>query len=114
MITKAQFEEHQIAIKDEIIANSALEWIAENTTLAVDLNDATTLDALPFSAVVFIRKYESILSASSVVQSQSIEGLSQSFNTGDKSDMISDLANTLLGGYLKGKIRFVPAKRSWN
>lgn len=113
MITKEQFKSNGINIRDEIIANAALEWLSENTTLPVDLNDATTLEALPFTAIAFIAKFESIISASSVVQSQSIEGLSQSFNTGDKSDMIWDLANTLLGGYLKGKIRFMSATKRW-
>ena len=113
MITKEQFKGYGITVRDEIIANAALEWLSENTTLTVDLNDATTLEALPFTAIAFIAKFESIISASSVVASQSMEGLSQSFKTGDKSDMIWDLANSLLGGYLKGKVQFIPATRRW-
>ena len=113
MITKAQFNEHGISISDEIIGNAALEWISENTTLTVDLNDVTTLESLPFMAKAFVAKYEEAVSASSVVQSESIEGLSQSFKTGDKTDLIWDLANTLLGGYLKGRIKFISATKRW-
>ena len=113
MITKAQFKEHGISISDEIIANAALEYIAENTTLTVDLNDVATLEALPFTAKAFISKYEEAVSASSVVASESIEGLSQSYKTGDKTNLIWDLANSLLGNYLKGRIQFISAKNRW-
>lgn len=113
MITREQFKEYGVNVRDEILANAALEWISTNTTLTVDLNDATTLGNLPYTAIAFIAKFEKVMSASSTVQSQSIDGLSQTFKTGDKSDMIWDLANTLLSGYLKGQIRFVTAKRRW-
>lgn len=113
MITLEQFKEYGITVSDTMIGNAALEYIADNTTLTVNLDDATTLEALPFTAKLFISKYEEVISASSVVASESIEGLSQSFKTGDKADMLSDLASTLLGGYLKGKIKFISAKRRW-
>jgi hypothetical protein len=114
MITLEQFKENGVVVSNELIGNAALEFIAENTTLTVDLDDVETLKALPFSAKLFISRYDEVVSASSVVASESIEGLSQSFNTGDKSNMIWDLANTLLGGYLKGRIRYVQAQRRWH
>lgn len=113
MIMLDDFKANGITVSDPIIGNAALEYIAENTTLTVDLDDAATLKTLPFSAKLFISRYDEIVSASSVVASESIEGLSQSFNTGDKSAMLSDLLNTLLGGYLKGKIQFMPATKRW-
>ncbi len=114
MITKEQFKANGIAVKNEIIGNAALEWISNNTTLTVDINDVATLEALPFAAKVFISKYSEIMSASSVVQSQSIEGLSQSFNNGDKSSMLWQAAEGLLSDYLKSRIKFISAKRRWN
>lgn len=113
MITLDDFKANGITVSDPIIGNAALEYIAENTTLTVDLDNAATLKALPFSAKLFISRYDEIVSASSVVASESIEGLSQSFNTGDKSTMLSDLLDTLLSGYLKGKIKFMPATKRW-
>lgn len=113
MITLKQFEECGIPVNDELTGNAALEYIANNTTLAVDLNDVETVKNLPFSAKLFISKYEEIVSTSSVVASESIEGLSQSFKTGDKAAMLNDLLNTYLSGYLKGQVSFVAATRRW-
>lgn len=115
MITKEQFKSNGITVKNEIIGNAALEWLSSNTTLKVDLNDVATLEALPFTAKAFISKYNEIMSASSVVQSQSIEGLSQSFNNGDKNSMLWQAAESFLGDYLvKGRIKFISAKKRWN
>lgn len=113
MITLEKFKEYGINIGDALIGNAALEFIAENTTLKVDLNDAKTVEALPFTAKVFITKYSEVVAASSAVASESIEGLSLSFNTGDKSNLIWDLANTLLGKYLVGRVTFVAATSKW-
>ena len=113
MITLEQFEECEIPVSDLLTGNAALEYIAKNTTLSVDLNDVETVRALPFSAKLFISKYEEIVSTSSVVASESIEGLSQSFKTGDKSAMLYDLLNTYLSDYLKGQVTFVSATRRW-
>lgn len=113
MIKLEEFKASGVAVSNELIGNAALEYISENTTLTVDLNDVTTLEALPFAAKLFIIRYDEIMSASSVVASESIEGLSQSFNVGNKSDKIEDLANTLLSKYLKGRIQFIPATRRW-
>lgn len=114
MITRKMFEDSGIDVSSELIGNAALEWLSENTTFTVDLNDATTLESLPFAAKLFISKYDEIISASSVVQSESIEGLSQSFNTGDKSTLLWQTAEQLISSYLKGRIKFVAATRKWN
>ena len=113
MITKKQFEDNGIVVSSELVGNAALEYIAENTSLEVDLNDVGTLDALPFSAKLFVLKYDEIVSASSVVVSESIEGLSQSFNTSDKSALLWQAAEQLLSSYLKSRIQFIPAQRRW-
>ena len=114
MITLEQFRECEIEVSNAIKGNAALEYIANNTILAVDLNDVETVKALPFSAKLFVQEYEEVVSASSVIANESIEGLSQSFNTGDKASLINALANTYLSQWLKGKITFVSAKKRWN
>ena len=113
MITKEQFDNYGITVSNELIGNAALEWISENTTLEVDLNDVTTLEALPFSAKLFISKFDEIVSASSVVVSESIEGMSLSFHSTDKSTLLWQTAEQLLGNYLKSRVRFVTAKKRW-
>ena len=114
MMTAEQFSELGIAVSSPLIGNAALEWLKENTTLEFEIDNVETVKALPSSAKLFVLKFDEITSTSSVVASESIEGLSQSFKTGDKTDMIWDLANSLLGGYLKGRIKFVSATRRWN
>lgn len=113
MITLEQFKECGIVVSKELEGNAALEYIARNTTLTVDLNDVETVNALPFSAKLFVQKYEEVSSASSTIASESIEGLSQSFRASDKKALIDDLANTYLDEWLKGKIRFIPARKRW-
>lgn len=116
MMKSAEFiaAEIPISVNDEagaLRANAAVDWINANTTLAVV--DATTLAALPASAKLFICKFTEIMGSNSGVQSQSIEGLSMTFASSDKATMIWQLANTLLSGYLKSQVTFVPAKRRW-
>ena len=93
-------------------ATAALEWIAENTTLTVDLEDPATIQKLPATAKLFVGKYAEILSLRAGVSSQSIEGLSMSFSTTDQGAMLWQLASTLLGCYLR-QVRVFPAKRRW-
>ena len=114
MITLEQFKENGIAVSKELEGNAALEYIARNTTLTVDLEDVETVKALPFSAKLFVQKYEEVVSTSSTIAGESIEGLSLTFKQGNKADMINDLANTYLDEWLKGKITFVPATKRWN
>lgn len=94
--------------KAVLTAEAALEWIADNTTI-----DTTDIDNLPAAAKLFISKFCEVNSLQSGVASESIEGLSQSFSTGNNSTMIWDIANSLLSAYLKSRVRFVGAERKW-
>ena len=114
MIRLEQFKELGIKVSDELTANSALEYINNKTTLTVDLEDVKTVEALPFSAKLFVQKYGEVASASSTVASENIEGLSLTFKQGNKADMIKDLANTYLSDWLVSEITFIPATRRWN
>jgi TusA-related sulfurtransferase len=118
MISAADFIEAGIPVPvndsmSALRATAALEWMQENTTLKISTEDPATIAALPASAKVFVCKYSEILAARSGVTSQSIEGLSQSFDTTDRATLIWQLANTMLGGHLKSQVRVVPAKRRW-
>lgn len=94
-------------------AEAALDWMLENTTLEFDKGSTESISALPACAKLFVVKYSEAVSLKQGVASQSIEGLSLSFNSGDQSALIWQLANTLLGAYLKSQVRVFPAKRRW-
>ena len=92
----------------EIVLNAGIEWLAENTTI-----DTTNIENYPSGAKLFLIKFNDIQKMQAGVASESIEGLSLSFNTGDKSDLLFQFAETLLGSYLKGRVRFVAATSRW-
>lgn len=96
-----------------LIVESALEWIKANTTLEFDINSTEDLQALPSSVRLFIVKFFDVQMLSVGVSSESIEGLSQSFDTNDKNAMIWQFANELLEPYLKSRVRFVTATKKW-
>ena len=94
-------------------AEAALDWMKEHTTLEFDKGSAESIKALPSCAKLFVVKYSEALSLKQGVASQSIEGLSMSFNGNDQAALIWQLANSLLGAYLKSQVRVFPAKRRW-
>lgn len=94
-------------------AEAALDWMLANTTLAFSKDDAQSIAALPACAKLFVVKYSEAMSLREGVASQSIEGLSMSFNTADKDTVLWQLARSLLSGYLKSQVRVYPAKRRW-
>lgn len=94
-------------------AEAALDWMAENTKLQFDKADAASIVALPACAKLFIVKFGEVINQREGVASESIEGLSQSFATTDKSTLIFQLANSLLSAYMKSQVQVFPAKRRW-
>ncbi len=96
-----------------LYVESALDWLSDNTTLQFDKNNIESLAALPAGAKLFITKYRQITEADSTVASESISGLSQSFNTSNKNALLYDMAQQLLGKYLKNVFSFVPATNKW-
>ena len=116
-MTAAEYIAAGIPVADDALAilraESALDWMQENTTLEFDRGSAETISALPSCAKLFVVQYCELLSAKQGVASQSIEGLSQSYFDSDQSKKIWQLANTLLRGYLKSQVRVFPAKRRW-
>jgi hypothetical protein len=99
---------------NDLITRSALEWLSENTTIPVDLNDPDATISLPARAQLFVQKYAQLMNRSPGVISQSIEGLSQSFDaSGDVNTNIWALARALLMGDLKSQVKVTPAKRRW-
>ena len=96
-----------------LIVESALEWVQKNTTLEFDMNKDEDLKALPSCVRLFIIKFFDVNMISAGVSSESIEGLSQSFDTSDKSALIWQFAEELLPDYPKSRVRFVAATKKW-
>ena len=92
---------------------AALEWLEKNTTLEFDKTDIETIKALPAGAKLFLYRYSDIMDANTLIQSESIGGMSQSFKTSSRNDLLMDLANDLLSGYLKSSFSFIPAVKKW-
>lgn len=100
-------------VQTTIIVESALNWVRDNTTLEFDCNSDDDLKALPANVRLFVLRYLDIMSTSGGVQSESIEGLSQSFAS-DKNSALWDYAEQLLSKWLKSAVKFVPATQKWS
>ena len=96
-----------------LIVESAIEWIKTNTTLEFDIENEENLKALPSCVRLFIVKFFDVNMLSVGVASESIEDMSQSFDTGGKTAMIWQFAGELLYPYLKSRVRFVAAAKRW-
>jgi len=92
---------------------SGLEWLQENTTLKIDMNNTDTIASLPSGAKLFILKFCDLVNQSDNVTSESIAGMSQSFSSGNKSDLLTDIAEQLIQPYLKSSFKFVSARKRW-
>ena len=119
MLTLDDYREMGILIAGDenvapLLAEAALDWMIEHTTLALDKADTDTIKALPACAKLFVVKFSETMRRASGMISQSIEGMSMTFDaSGDVNDSIMALARTLLSGYLKSQVRFFPAQRRW-
>ena len=102
-----------IGVRETVIVGSAFDWIKQNTTLAIDIENEEELTALPDSVRLFIIKFFDLNMLNVGVSSESIEGLSQSYDSTDKNTLIWQFAEELLSPYLKSRVRFVAAERKW-
>lgn len=98
----------EIDAMTEISLNAGVEWLADHTTI-----NTADIEHFPSSAKLFLVKFNEIQKMQTGVSSESIEGLSLSFDTSDKSDMVWQLAEELLDKYLVGSVRFVRASQKW-
>lgn len=113
MLTMEQIENLKLGLtidaQTEIMLKAGVEWIENNTII-----DTADIENFPNCAKLFLIKFTEIQNMPTGVSSESIQGLSQSFNTDSKADMIWDIAYSLLGDYIKdGTVRFVCASPKW-
>lgn len=95
-----------------LTVNSAFDWLKEHTTLEFDIDNLETLSALPSTAKLFVVKYVDVMAMGTGVTSESLGGMSQSFDTA-LAGLIWQYARELLSSYLKSDVSVVPAKRKW-
>lgn len=96
-----------------LMVESAIEWINANTHLDIPLDSDQEVN-LPASVKLFINKYIEVMDRSVGVSSESVGGLSQSFDSSTKTNLLLQYAEELLGGYLKSQMSFVSAKPKWS
>ena len=116
MITEKELTSAGIPVSEgdqmgAVRAIAAIEWMQQNTTLEIDLEDTTTIEALPATAKLFAGKFSELLSKQQGVASQSIGGLSLSYDGNDMTAAIWQLAYALLPGYLRSQVQVTPARR---
>lgn len=94
-----------------LMAEAALEWLQTHTTLEFDASDAESVKGLPAGARLFLVKFTELQSASGGITSESIAGMSQSFDTANNNALLWQFARELLGDVLRSGVRFRPARR---
>lgn len=94
-----------------LTVESALEYVKANTNLKFDLTDIDSIKALPSCVKLFVVKYNELISRETGVTSESIAGMSQSFETGDKDTLLYSLLCSLCGQYTNAS-RFECAPRT--
>lgn len=93
--------------ENRIIADAALQWLRDNTTL--QFSDE---DNLPPLAALFIVKFYEVMRQSAAIKSESIAGMSQSF-ADDAESVLWGLARTMLLPYLKSNVTVLPGEKRW-
>lgn len=96
-----------------LTVESALEYVAANTNLEFDPTDIESVKTLPSCVKLFVVKFNELLSRESGVTSESIAGMSQSFDTSDNSTLIFGLLNSLCAQYVTSQLVCVPRIRRY-
>jgi hypothetical protein len=102
-----------LSLTDVLIVESAFEWILRNTSLGFEITNIEELKSLPSCVKLFVIKFHDVMTMQTGVASESIEGLSQSFSTGQNDVLIEQFANELLGDYMKSGAVFFMAQNRW-
>lgn len=112
MITAEQLVQASIFTEadaqDCLWAEAGLGWLKAHTTLPLD---RLSLKELPAGAKLFLQKYCDTMEQNGIA-SESIEGLSQSFTSGNAELLLLTLAQNLLPEWFRS-FQFVPKQQLW-
>ena len=93
---------------EQQIRNAAVVWLKNNTT--VELKD----EPYPDNVELFIEKYSEVMKLRAGVSSESISGLSQSFNISDIGVSLKQYARELLGEqFVLSDVKVFPTLEKW-
>lgn len=119
MLTREKAEKLSLPINakssvDILLIENALAWIADNTTVKVDMDD---LENVQPAVRLFIIRYIEIMQLPMGISSESASGLSQSFDTNkDPAELLISAAEAIFGAdnVTAGAVHFVTATRGWD
>lgn len=90
-----------------IIVDSAIEWVKSNTTMELDPGEE-----LPANVKLFALKFYEVMSAQAGVTSESLGGMSQSFDAAGSAAILRQYAAQLLAPYYASG-KFIPMPGRW-
>ena len=97
-----------------LLVESGLQWLLNNTKLEFDIHNVEEIKELPPNVKLFLLKFIDLMRISTGVTSESIEGMSQSFDSSGKDLLLRQYALELLGKDLMiSDLKFYPAVRKW-
>ena len=93
---------------NDMYRESAIVWIKDNTTYN------TEKQPYPSNVELFIQKYTELMRIRPGIASESISGLSHSYNTSEIESTLKQYAKQLIGEqYMKSDVKVIPALDRW-
>jgi hypothetical protein len=97
-----------------LYVGAAVDWLNTNTTLEIDKgNLKESIAALPDGAKLFLCRYRDVMTTDGTVASESIAGMSQTFNNTSKTALLYQLAIELIPSYLKSQVQSIGNVSKW-
>lgn len=113
-MTVEEWKEAGFSITDtSLYLEAGLEWLEEHTTIQLEEHTVDCIKALPSKAKLFLLEFSEIMQRESGIESESIPGMSQSFQEKGKDELIWKLAKVLLKGQLQSTVTVLPARKRW-
>lgn len=113
-MTLEDWKETGIEISAPLLYYEAgLEWVEEHTTVTLNDHTLESIKALPSKVKLFLTEFAEIMQRESGIESESIHGLSQSFQEEGKNELIMKSAKCLLSNELKSNLTVLPARKRW-
>lgn len=94
--------------------DAGLEWLEEHTNIQLEEHTVETIKAMPSKAKLFLLEFSQIMQRETGVVSESIAGMSQTYEEKGKDALIWNVAKTLLKGQLKSTVTVLPARKRWS
>lgn len=97
-----------------LMAEAALEWVLNHTTLEFDPKNLQEVKCLPPGVKLFVIKYVEVMNATAGVKHENLQNMTLIFSSKEKGDLIRQYAGELMGDALKSGACFFRAKNRWS